>query len=189
MVPVGLLGVAQVDEVYAVLGQFRHKAVLFRTGQVGDVAPRAAFLQHASSSAHDVAVHVDRIDGVGDGHAVVPAQQFADASRVALGAVVDEDFGGREVDAAWGEVVLQDGLDEEVVALFGAVAAEGLRVCHLVHSLVHGFDAGGWQGAGDVADAQADDVLFGMGDLERVHLLGDVGEEVAAGQLQEMFVY
>ena len=87
------------------------------------------------------------------------------------------------------EVVLQDGFDEEVVTLLRTVSTEGLFASHFVHCLMHGFNAGGWQGAGDVADAQADDVLFGMGDLERVHLLGDVGEEVAAGQLQEMFVY
>lgn len=93
------------------------------------------------------------------------------------------------MDASRGEVIFEDGFYQEVISLFGAVAAEGAFVGHFVYGLVHGFDADGRQRPGHVADAQADDVLFGVSDFECVDFLGDVREQVAARQFQEVFVY
>ena len=94
-----------------------------------------------------------------------------------------------QADASGEEVVFQDGIAQEVVTLLGPVAAETLLVGHLVGGLVHGLDDGGAEGLGDVADAQRDDVGFGMDGLEGIHLLGDVGEQVVVRQFQEVFVY
>ena len=75
-----------------------------------------------------------------------------------------------------------DGIPEEIVALFGAVATEGLGSAHLVNGLVHGLDDGGGQGAGDVADAQLDELGVRMCGRVGGHTAGNLGEEVAAGQ-------
>ena len=80
-------------------------------------------------------------------------------------------------------IVLQDGFDEEVVTLLRTVSTEGLFASHFVHCLMHGFNTDRRQGARDITDTQTDNILFRVGDFECVYLLGDVGEEVAAGQL------
>ena len=57
------------------------------------------------------------------------------------------------MDATRQEVVLQDGVAQEVVALLGAVAPESLSGGHLVGSLVDGLDDGRCQWLGDITDA------------------------------------
>ena len=47
-----------------------------------------------------------------------------------------------EEDAATGIIVLDDGIYQEQIALFGAVSVECILACHLVDRLVHGFDDG-----------------------------------------------
>ena len=185
----GVVRVAEVEEVDAVVGNIGDEAVGLRGGEVGDVAPFAAVVERAGASAHDVAVDVDGIDGVGDAHAVVPPEEFADVARVALGSVADEHLRGAEADAPRLEVVFEDGFNEEVVTLFRSVSAEGPCVGHVVDGPVHGFDAGRRQWLCDVADAQGDDLLPRVGHLEGIHPLGDVGEQVVPREFQEVFVY
>ena len=93
------------------------------------------------------------------------------------------------MDAAWQEVVLDNRLAQEVVASLRTVASEGGLHCHLFHRFVHGLDNGRTERLGHVANAQTDDSLLGVRYLVGVHLLGDVGKEIIAGKLQEMFVY
>jgi hypothetical protein len=71
--------------------------------------------------------------------------------------------------------VLGDGLAEEGVALLGAVALEGGAVRHLVGGGMEGLDAHRRERLGDVADAEADDGLAGVGGDVGAHALGDVG--------------
>ena len=80
-------------------------------------------------------------------------------------------------------VVLQNGLTQEVVAMLRTVAAKGLLVRHLVDGLVHGLNHRRAKRLCHIADAKADDALFGMRHLESVHLLGNVGEQVIVRQL------
>ena len=92
------------------------------------------------------------------------------------------------MDAAGQEVVLQDGLTQEVVALLRAVAAERRGMGQLVGGAVHGLDDSGTERAGDVADAQRDHVGSRMGGAEGIDALGHVGKQVVVGQFQEVFV-
>ena len=85
--------------------------------------------------------------------------------------------------------MFEDGLNEEVVSLFGAVAAECVGVCHFVHGTVHGFDACHGQRTGHVAYPQPDEFLSGVCSLENIDFLCDVGKQVASGKFQVMFVY
>ena len=184
-----VVGIAEVDDVDgASLGQFGNETVLGCRGHVAHVGP-AAVAVGAAAAYHDVGVDVDGIDGVGDADEVVPVQQLLEVAGVALGAVVDEDFVDAEADATRLEVVLQDGLAQEVVALLGSVATEAVGGGHLVNGTVHGLDDGGAERLGDVADAERDDVGLGVHHTEGVDLLGDVGEEVVLLEVQEVDVY
>ena len=51
------------------------------------------------------------------------------------------------LDAEAGELVFDDRLAQEIVALLGAVAAEGLAVAQLVDGGVHGLAAGAGSGS------------------------------------------
>ena len=150
--------------------------VLCRAGQVGDIAPFPVFPQFAGSSAHDIAVYVDRIDGVGHAHAVVPTQDLTDVAGVAFGTVVDEDFSRAQADAARSEIIFEDGFNQKIVALLWSVSMECFSLGHFVHGLMHGRDTCLWQRAGHVAYAQTDEPFARMGHFERVYFLGDVRE-------------
>jgi hypothetical protein len=84
--------------------------------------------------------------------------------------------------------VLGDQLGEELVAGLGAVAAERLAAGHLVHRRVQRRDDRRRQRLGDVADPQADDAGVGMLRLERLDPRGDIGEEIAALELEIVVV-
>ncbi len=136
------------------------------------------------ASSHDVGIYIDGIDRVGDAHDVVGGEDVTDVARVALGTVADEDLGAVELDATRGKVVSDDGIDEEVVAMFGTIPTEGLAISTFIHSTVHRLDGSIGQRSGHIANAQADDVRFGMLGFVGIHLLGYLGKEVAVGELQ-----
>ena len=170
----GVVGVAEVDDVDALVRNLRDEVVLGGTRHVGDVAPLAVFLQYSGTSAHHVAVYIDRINRVGHAYAVVVAENVADVSRVALCSVVHEDFRRTEMDASRKVIVLEDGFYQEVVSLLGTISTECPCVSHLLHCLVHRFDADRWQWPGNVSDTQTDDLLLGMCYPESIYLLGYV---------------
>src|SRR5690606_30946941 len=184
----GVVGEAEVDQVRGGRGDGGHVAVGGGGIEVAD-AGAAAVEVGAGAAGHDVGIDIDRIHGVGDGESqAFGGEDFLDVAAVALGAVGDEDFVGGDRAAAGGEIVLGNGFAQEGVALLGAIALEGGAVGHLVHAGVEGLDAGLRQGLGDVADAEADDRLVGIGGGEGVHALGDVGKEVAGLELQVVLV-
>ncbi len=53
------------------------------------------------------------------------AKDVSDISRIALGAVTDKDFTGFQMDAARSIIILDDGIYQEIIALFGTVTVEG----------------------------------------------------------------
>ena len=116
-------------------------------------------------------------------------KQFLEVACVALGTVVDEHLVDAEVDATRQEVVLRDGLAQEVVALLRAVAMKSAGSGHLVDGLVHGLSDSRAQGLGDVANAERDDIRLGVHHLKGIHLLGDVGEQIVRLEVQEVDVY
>ena len=82
------------------------------------------------------------------------------------------------MDAPGLKVVLDNGIDEEVVALFGSIAPEGARAGTFVHGTVHGLNGCVGQGLGDVADAETDEVGVGVGCLIGVYLPGNLSKEI-----------
>ena len=65
------------------------------------------------------------------------AKDVSDISRIALGAVTDKDFAGFQMDAARSVIVPDDGIYQEIIALFGTVTVECLFVCQLVSCLIY----------------------------------------------------
>ena len=158
--------------------------VLGGGGHVVDVGPALGLgIVLAGASGHGVGVHVDGVDGVADRYLVVHVEQVADVTGVALGAVRDKHLVDGEVDAAGFVVVLDDGLAQEVIALLGAVAVEGLGAREVVNGGVHGSDDRRGQRAGHVSDAHLDELGIWVLLLVGSGLVGDIREEVASRQL------
>ncbi len=179
--------VAEVNHIHTMVWNLRSEAVALIAWHVSHVAP-LAILEDSRSAYHHVRVDIYWINRVGDTDVVVPSQNLLDISCVALRSVVHEYLVRVEVDATRQEVVLDDGLTEEVVASLRTVATECGLHCHLIHCLVHCLDDGRAERLGNVADTQADNSLLRVGNLVGVHLLCDVGKQVIVSQLQEMFI-
>ena len=120
----GVVGIAQVDDIHMLARQIGHEAILGRAGQIDDIRPSSVGSQRAASTAHDVGIHIDGIDGIGDGDAHIQSQQFLKVARVTLGTVANKNFVGRNVDTTCTEIVLHDCLTQEVVATFGTITTE-----------------------------------------------------------------
>ena len=183
----GIVGIAKIDDVGHRVGEVRHEAVGFRAGQVDEVAPALA-RPPARAACHGIGIHIDGIDGIGDRHAAGQGEQFLDVGHVALGTVADEDVRGVHLHTVGPVVMRGDGLAQEIIALFRAVPLEGGGRGHLVHCRMQGRDDGGRQGAGHVADTQADDGQGGMLFPVRADPGGHRGEKIGTGQSGVMFV-
>ena len=183
----GVVGVAEVDDIHTALGNLRYETVLSVAGHVDHIRPLTV-LYRAGTTNHHVRIDVHGIDRVGHANGVVPANQFLNITGVALGTIVHEDLVDIQVDATRQEVVLQNGLAQEVVALLRTIAVESLSGAHLVGSLVHRLNHGRTQRLGDVTNTHGDDVGLGVHHFEGVHLLGNICKQIVAWQFQEMFV-
>src|SRR5690606_38830454 len=152
-----VVGEAEVDEVGRLRRKLGNEPVLGRRGQVGQPLVPPVGGGPAGVAGHDVRVHVNGIDRVGDGDGVAFAQDVQDVAAVSLAAVGDEHFVGGDVAAARRVVVPTDRVAQPVIPLAGAVAVEALARGHVIHSAVHRLDDGRRERLGDVADAHADD--------------------------------
>ena len=155
-------------------GLVRHgqEAILCGGGQIQDFA-----------ACHHVIIHVNRVDRVGNENRVILTEQIQQVAQIALGTVGNENFRHIQLDAV-ACVILADGLAQELITLLaGNVAVEGALVALLLHRLMHSLGHRGCQRQGDIADAQTDDVGFGMGLLVVGHLVGDGAEQIALVQL------
>ncbi len=186
----GVVGGAEVDEVDGFFGDLRDESVRGVAREVADSLVGAMLIGGSGVSGHDVGIHVDGVDGVGDGDAVTVSEDVEDVGAIAFGAVGDKDLVVGDGESAFAEVVFRDGVAEEVVALFGAVAAEGFAGGHFVDGAVEGGDDGGGEGFGDVADAAADEAAGGFGVLvaELADASADFREEVAGFEFEVVVV-
>ena len=180
----GIVGEAQVDQVHLLLRDGGGEAVVRHAGHIDQVGPPACCRVVVPGPArHGVGVHIDGVHRVAHRHHVVHTEDVPDVAAVALGAVGDEDLIGGDVHTPGPVVVLGNGLPQEVVALLRAVAVEPLGGGHLVHRPVHGGGDGGGQRPGHVADAQPDQLPVRVGLAVGGHPPGDLGKQIAAGQL------
>jgi hypothetical protein len=87
-------------------------------------------------------------------------------------------------------VVFSDGVAQEIVALFGAIAFESLAVALFIDGVVHGVAHGFGQGFGDIADAAADEVFgsVGIGFGEGFDATSDFWEQVSRFEFEVVFV-
>ena len=183
----GVVGEAEVHDVGREVARGGHEAVRGVAVKIDEprVAPACV---RARAAGHHVRVHVHGIDGIGHRDDDVLPEELLDVAAVALRAVRDEDLVGRHVHAVGLEVVLRDGLAEEVITLLGTVAAERLARGLVVHGAVHRGDHGGREGLGDVADAEADHLRLRVRVLVGLDAVGDFGEQVRSLYLQVVFI-
>ena len=176
-----IVRIAEIDDVDALAGQFGHKAILCRAGQIDDVRPPSVGTQHACPSAHDIGIDIDGVNRVGDGDAHVRTEQFLEVAGVALGTVADKYLVLTDVDATTSEIVFYDGMAQKVVSLLRSVATERRSVGHLVGRTMQGFYDSRNERLGYVADAEADDLGLRMLRPESLHLLCYLREEIGTG--------
>ena len=116
------------------MGRFvghRQEVVLRCGGQVQNLA-----------AGHDVVVHVDRVDRVGNENRVVLVEQIQQVAQIAFGTVRNEDLRHVQRNAVTGVIVL-DGAAQELIALLaGDIAVEGVLVALLLDGFVHGLGHG-----------------------------------------------
>ena len=168
--------------------QLRSKVILRRAGEVSNPGKMPVLLQAACAPCHDIRIQIDGIDGIGDSHAAVPAEDFLDIAAVALGAVADKDFIRAEFQPVRLIIRRQDSPCQEIIALLRAVAAESLSLPHLRHGLLHGFYANLRQRPGNIAYPQADYISLRMLLLISCHTAAYFRKEVAAGQFQVIVI-
>ena len=182
--------VAEVNEIDRLTRDLWHEAVFRGALEVVEAGVGAVFVRFASVAGHDVCIDVNGIHRVCDGDLVPGTEDVEDVAGVALAAVGDEDLIGVDLDAACLEVVLCDGVAQEVVTLFRAIAAEGGAVAHFIDGFVHGIAHGLGQRLGHIADAATDQALRGVRVRlrEDFHATCDFREEVTGFELVVVFV-
>jgi hypothetical protein len=84
--------------------------------------------------------------------------------------------------------VANDGVDQEIPAGLGRIAAEGLGLRHLVDGFVHRPDHRVRQRAGHVADSEADQLRIGVRRLVLARAPAGLAEEIAGAKLQVVVV-
>ena len=149
----GVVRIAQVDHINAAVGQLGHKTVLGIARHIQHIRPTTILLNSRTTN-HHVRIDVNRIDRIGNADRVIPAHQFLNVTRIALGAIVDKHLVAIQMDTTWQEIVLQDSIAQEIVALLRSVATEPLTGGHFVGSLVDSLDNGWCQWLRYIAYAQ-----------------------------------
>ena len=183
-----VVGEAEVDDVDLRRRQGGDEVVRLVAGEVDDILVVALVVGFAGAADHDVGVVVDRVDRVADGDDVVEGEDVEDVGAVALGAVGDEHLGGLELDAEGLVALVDDGVDQPVIPLLRAVAGELVGGAEVVDGGVEGLEDGRGEGAGDVADAEADDLGARVGGGEFADAAADLGEEVAGFEFEVVVV-
>ena len=184
----GVVGITQINHIHTAVGQLRHKTVLGITWHIQHIRPTAILL-HTGTPNHHVRIDIHRIDGIGDANGIVPAHQLLNVTRITLGTIVHKHLVAVQMDATRQEIVLQDSITQEIVALFGSVAPESLTSGHLVGSLMDGLDNSRCQWLRNIAYTQRNNIHFGMHRLKGVYLFCNVGEQIVVRQFQEVVVY
>ncbi len=143
-----IVGVAEINHIHRLVRQRGHEAVFGVAGQVDQPIPLAVSIL-ASAARHGVGIDIHRVHRVSDGNHRVGAEQLLNVAHVALRAVGNEHLVVVQLHAAAGIIMLADGVDEEVIAVIRAIAAERLLHAHFADRLVHRVDDGGCQRAGE----------------------------------------
>ena len=184
----GVVRIAQVDNINAAVGQLGHKAVLGITRHIQHIRPTTILLNSRTTN-HHVRIDINRIDRIGNADRVIPAHQLLNITRIALGTIVDKHLVAIQMYSAWQEIVLQDSITQEIVALLWSVSTETLSGSHLVGGLVDSLDNGRCQWLRYIAYAQRNNIYFWVHGLKGVYLFCNVGEQIIVRQLQEVVVY
>ena len=87
------------------------------------------------------------------------------------------------------EIVLDDGLAQESVALFRAIAMEGFHLHHFIDRLPHAFGHMRTKRVGHIVYTQVDKAVRRMNHLELFYLPTDVRKHIVLRKFQKIFVH
>jgi hypothetical protein len=170
------------------VGERGLEAVLRRARQVDETRIAPALVGGPGAPRHHVAVRVDGVDGIHEGHDAFGREELLDVGAVALAAIADEDLVQAEPHAEGAEVVSGDLGEEELISGIGSVAPEGLGARQLVGGLVEGADHRRRQRLRDVADPEVHQARAGMRFVKGLGPAADLREEVARAEAPEVLV-
>ena len=185
----GIVGIAEVDHVRRLFGEFRHKIIVHGAGHV-DYAGKHFLLRDPVScpSGHNIGVHIHGIYRVADSDPIVLSKDLLDIAAVALCPVGDKDLIGGNIAAPILIIIFCDGAAQEFIPQIRRVAVECLRRSHLVHSLVQGLDNGRSQRLSHIADSQTDQLFVRMRLGISRDFFPDGGKKITSGKLQIVFI-
>ena len=176
----GVVRVAEINEIHFFVRNLRHEAVLCIAWQIDQTAVEAVFIGIAGVSSHDIGIHIDGINWVHHGNAIVITKNIQDISAVAFGSIGNKNFVIRDLKTARAVVVFRDGVSQKLIPLLGPVSPEAAALAHFIDGLVHGLANGGRKGLGHIADAATDESgrAFGIGVGEGFDAAIDLGKKV-----------
>ena len=137
-----VIGRAKIDDVRLDAFIGHGEKVVFLIGSRINDAP----------ACHDVRVHIDRIDRVGDKHRVVLRENIGQVAAVGFCAVGHKDLIGGDLYAK-ALIIPGDRLADKIIALVFGIALEGILVFQVLAALLHGFHHDRRKRQGNVADA------------------------------------
>src|SRR5690606_29768863 len=82
--PGRVVRIAEVDQIHLLFGNGRDEIVFRCARQVDETAVGPAVVGFAGVAGHHIGVHVDRIDGIGDGDAVARPEDVENVAGVAF---------------------------------------------------------------------------------------------------------
>jgi len=161
---------AEVDEVNRLRRQLRDKSIRLRTVQIDKpfVTPLGVL---PCTAGHDVGIHIDRVNGIGNGNRQLIGEQLLNIGGIALRTVAHKDLIGRHICSAGLKIIDRKCLAQEVIPLLRTIPAEGRARGHLIDCLVQGLNTRRRQRLRDIADPQTNDLLFRMFRLVRLNTL------------------
>ncbi len=131
------------------------------------------------TATHSIAIDINRIDRIGHAERVIETKDVANITGIALGTVINKDLITLKGDATWSEIVGNDGVLQERVAMLRTVSTEGIGRCHLLDGLMQSLYNCRTKWLSDVTNTKTDDVGFWMFLLKSSYLLSNGRKEVA----------
>ena len=157
----GVIWEAQINQIRHFFRKFRQKTV-FLTARHIDHAVKifSCSIVLSGTSCHDIGIHINRVNRVTDSHLVVNPENLLDISGIAFRTVGNKDFVCCNVTSPVLIVIFCNGISQKFIPQIRSIAAEGFRMCHLIHRTVKGIDDCRNQRLCHIPDSKADDFLF-----------------------------
>ena len=137
-------------------------------------------------SSHDIGIHIDRINRVHHGNAIVVAKDIQNVSAVTLGSIGNKNLIICDLKPARAVVIFRDGVPEKFIPLLGTISPEAATLAHFIDGLVHGLANGHGERLGDISDTATNEAgrTFGVGVGKGFDAAIDLGKKVTSFEFE-----